>query len=101
MYDVYDFSDMSWINPPQKIEMMKFVKKLVEAIKGNIFWVKMLRCDNAGEDMDNLRELCRKEGNGLEYNAPGMPIQNGKTNRNIFLIWKRAMTLVVHDRLRK
>ena len=35
--------------------MTQFVKELIKEIKGNIFEVKVLRCDDAGYNMDKMR----------------------------------------------
>ena len=63
---------------------MQFVKKLVEVIKENILEMKIFRCDNYGDHIDNLRYICSKEEIYPEYTASETQIQNGKFERKCF-----------------
>ena len=97
-----DYSDMCWLHfAKNKSEMTKFIGKLIEEFKGKGIKVDYIRCDNAGEHMQKLKDLCRIEGIELEYTAPGSPRQNGRVEKKINLIWQRALTLMVHARLTK
>jgi hypothetical protein len=97
-----DYTDMSWLHfAKSKSEMSKFVSDLIEGFKGKGIKIDYIRCDNAGEHMHKLKDLCRKEGIELEYTAPGSPRQNGRVEKKINLIWQRALTMMVHARLTK
>jgi hypothetical protein len=97
-----DFTDMSWLHfAKSKNEMTKFIRELLQGFKGKGIKVDYIRCDNAGEHMQKLKDLCREEGIELEYTAPGTPRQNGRVEKKIHLIWQRALTLMVHARLTK
>lgn len=97
-----DYSDMCWLHfAKSKNEMTKFVAMLIEQFKGKGIKIEYIRCDNAGEHMQKLKDLCRVEGIELEYTAPGSPRQNGRVEKKINLIWQRALTSMVHARLTK
>jgi hypothetical protein len=84
-----------------KNEMCKFVINLIEGFKGKGIKVEYIRCDNAGEHISKLKNLCRAEGIKLEYTAPGSPRQNGRVEKKIIRIWQRAFTMMAHARLTK
>ena len=94
---VDDKSDYSWTNfSATKTHMTEFVDKLVTQIKGRGLNVLYLRCDNAGEHQTELRDLCVREGITIEYTAPYTPQQNGRAEKKIYVIWQRALTMMVH-----
>ena len=53
--------------------MSNFVEKLVTQLQGRGLKVEYIRCDNAGEHQNKLRELCDQEGITVEYTAPYTP----------------------------
>ena len=57
--------------------------------------VKIVRCDNAGENLAQQR-ACEKEGLGIsfELRAPGTPQQNGKVERKFATLYGRMRTLL-------
>ncbi len=59
---------------------VELVIKLFEAI----YVIKYLRCDNAGENLEDLSSVCTKHGIQMEYMAPNTPQQNGVAERKFF-----------------
>ncbi len=49
-----------------------------------------LRCDNAGENLDDLSHVCDKYGIIIEYTAPNTPQQNGVVERKFATIRDRS-----------
>ena len=76
----------------QVVEIAQWLKNLNDkrGIK-----VKMIRCDNAGENK-SLEEWCDKEGLGItfEYTAPGTPQQNGVVERAFVTVMGRGRTMM-------
>ena len=76
---VDDYTDYTWTYfAKTKNKMVDFVEQLVKEIKGMGCKVEYIRCDNAGEHMSKLQELCVEFGITLEYTAPNTPQQNGR-----------------------
>ena len=95
-----DKSDKTWVYfSPTKNRMVTFVEELVTTINGLGMRVKYLRCDNAGEHLQELIDYCREAGIILEYTAPNTPKQNGRVEKKIRIIWQRAMTMMNHANL--
>lgn len=72
--------------------MVKFVKLLLELMKGKNIDVIYFRCNKAGGHQGQLQDICRRKEIELEYTAPGSPCQNVKVERKIAIIWKRELT---------
>ena len=62
------------------------VTKLISAK----FKLKYLRCDNAGENLSGLQQVCNKYGIQIEYTAPNTPQQNGIVERKFVTIRDRS-----------
>ena len=93
---VDDYTDFSWVHfASSKNKMADFVTSLVKEINGLGCKVEYLRCDNAGEHMTKLIEVCTKFGVILEYTAPNSPQQNGRCEKKIHNIWQRSMVFMV------
>lgn len=58
--------------------------------------VKIIRCDNAGENLA-FEEACKREGLGLrfEYTAPGTPQQNGRVEKRFQTLYGRARAMLL------
>jgi transposase InsO family protein len=56
--------------------------------------VKMVRCDNAKEQMVSLKKMCWEHGIMVEYTAPYTPQQNGKVERQFPTDLKRANAML-------
>ena len=99
---VDDHTDYAWVYfTPRKSTLPTFIEDLLTLMTGREITIKYIRCDNAGEHMTKLREICNKNGITLEYTAPRTPQQNGRVERKITIIWKRAMAMMVHARMKK
>ena len=97
---VDDKSDKTWTYfSRNKNKMIEFVKELVQNLKGKEWRVKFIRCDNAGEHMNKLKDLCLIEGITLEYTSPNTPQQNARCEKKIHIIWQRAMAMMVNAKL--
>ena len=85
-----------------------FLKKKNEQVEAIIDWikalkarhkiqVKIIRCDNAGENKFQERESDKNElGIILEYTAPGTPQQNGMVERAFVTVMGRPRTVMNH-----
>ena len=59
--------------------------------------MKIIRCDNAGENKVLERESDKnKLGNIFEYTAPGTPQQNGVVERAFMTVMRRARAMISH-----
>jgi hypothetical protein len=89
------FSTMSWNNfMKHKSEVANVVDQFLIMCKGNNKPVKYLRCDNAGEHQEELRNICRRHGVTLEYTAPYTPQQNGIVERRFATDKARAHAML-------
>ena len=60
---LYDFTYISWLHSAKRnSEMVNFVSNLIGVFKVKGIKVEYIRCENAGENMSKLRNLCQKEG---------------------------------------
>ena len=85
-----------------------FLKKKNEQVEPMIDWikalkarhriqVKIIRCDNAGENNVLERESDKNElGIIFEYTAPGTPQQNGVVERAFVTVMGRARAMMNH-----
>ena len=85
-----------------------FLKKKNEQVEPTIDWikalkarhkiqVKIIRCDNAGENKVLERESDKNElGIIFEYTAPGTPQQNGAVERALVTVMERARAMMNH-----
>ena len=64
--------------------------------------VKIIRCDNAGENRA-FEEACKQEGLGLkfEYTAPNTPQQNGRVERKFQTLYGRARAMLLGSGIKK
>jgi len=60
--------------------------------------VKFLRCDNAGENLTKLQEVCCKHNICMEYTAPTTPQQNGVVERKFVTIWDCSAAMTFNAR---
>ena len=61
--------------------------------------MKIIRCDNAGENKVLERESEKNElGISFEYTAPGTPQQNGVVERAFVTVMGRARAMMNHAR---
>jgi transposase InsO family protein len=76
------YTTMSWDKfMKAKNEVPEIVEKFIEMCKGINKSIEYIRCDNAGEHQNELRNICAKHGVKLEYTAPYTPQQNGMVER--------------------
>ena len=85
-----------------------FLKKKNEQVEPIIDWkmalnarhkiqVKIMRCDNTGENKDLERVSDKNElRNIFEYTAPGTPQQNGVVERAFVTVMGRARAMINH-----
>ena len=86
---------------PLGLKVKSFVKELIELTSGVGKKMKYLRCDNAGEHMSSLKDLCRRHGIQLEYTAPHTPQQNGVVERAFATDTRRLYAMMIQSRLNK
>ena len=70
--------------------MIVFAKETILELRGLNYPVKILRCDNAGENTAPLKQLCLEHGVRLEFTAPNTPQMNGIVERRIAVLIARA-----------
>ena len=81
--------------------MVKFVSDLLETLRGKGIKAEYLRCDNTDEHISKLINLCQKEGIELYYTPTCSPRKNDQFEEKLNLIRERAMTIMVHGKLKK
>lgn len=84
---------------PRKTEARKAFEHLVLKLKGANVAVKYLRCDNAGENLKGIGEVCRDHGIKLELTAPYTPQTNGVVERKFVTIRDRAQAIMLGAQL--
>ena len=96
------------VDEATKYKKSFFLKKKNEQVEPIIDWmkdlkarhkieVKIIRCDNAGENKVLERESDKNElGIIFEYTAPGTPQQNGVVERAFVTVMERARAMVNH-----
>ena len=57
--------------------------------------MKYLRCDNAGENVKQLREVAEKYGIEMEYTAPHTPQFNGIVERRFPVLLEKAKAMLI------
>jgi hypothetical protein len=83
----------------RKSDIKKVTNNLVLLLKGATIDVKYLRCDNAGENVKGLGEVCRDHGITLELTAPHTPQTNGVVERKFVTIRDRAQAMMLGAKL--
>jgi hypothetical protein len=84
---------------PRKTDARKVFEQLVLRLKGANITVKYLRCDNAGENLKGIGEVCRDHGIQLELTAPYTPQTNGVVERKFVTIRDRAQAMMLGAQL--
>ena len=96
------------VDEATKYKKSFFLKKKNEQVEPIIDWikalkarhkiqVKIIRCDNAGENKVLERESDKNElGIIFEYTAPGTPQQNGVVERAFVTVMGRARAMMNH-----
>ena len=99
---------MGDVDEATKYKKSFFLKKKNEQVEPIIDWikalkarhkiqVKIIRCDNAGENKVLERESDKNElGTIFEYTAPGTPQQNGVVERAFLTVMGRARAMMNH-----
>ena len=82
----------------KKNEQVEPIIDLIQALKArHEIQVKIIRCDNAGENKVLERESDKNElGIIYEYTAPGTPQQNGVVEREFVIVMGRARAMMIH-----
>jgi hypothetical protein len=84
---------------PRKSLIKQVTNDLVKLLKGASVVVKYLRCDNAGENVKGLGEVCTEHGIQLELTAPHTPQTNGVVERKFVTLRDRAQAMMLGARL--
>jgi hypothetical protein len=87
----------------KKSDQVDFLIELLKDLKAkNAKTVKLIRCDNAGENKTFQKE-CEKAGLGVqfEYTAPGTPQLNGRVERKFATLYGRVRAMLNGARLPK
>ena len=79
----------------KKSDLKKVVNRLLTTLKGAGIVVKYLRCDNAGENVKGLKEICEVNGIVLELTAPNTPQQNGVVERRFVTCRDRSQAMML------
>ena len=89
---VDEFSGKAWsFFTKTKTDISKVTDNLVSTLKASSIITKFLRCDNAGENVKGLKDVCNKHGIQIEFTAPYTPQQNGMVERKFVTIRDRSM----------
>ena len=73
----------------------KVASNLLSILKGARVITKYLRCDNAGENVKGLRELCQENGIVIELTPPNSPQYNGVVERKFVTLRDRAHAMML------
>ena len=84
---------------PNKGDMKKVTSSLINILKGAKVVVKYIRCDNGGENVSGLKDVCNDYGITLEMTAPHTPQTNGVVERKFVTIRDRAQAMMLAARL--
>ena len=97
---VDQFSGKSWSFFVKKKNLLsKIVDELLIKLFAAKYVIKYLRCDNAGENLENLSSVCTKHGIQIEYTAPNTPQQNGVVERKFVTIRDRSCAAMINAKL--
>ena len=77
-----------------KSEIGNFYESVCEWLKSKGFEMKYLRCDNAGENIKQLKEVAFKFGVELEFTAPNTPQFNGIVERRFAVLTEKAKAML-------
>jgi transposase InsO family protein len=89
------YSKMSWnIFCKAKYLVPSILGQKLHQLKALHIPVKFLRCANAGEHGDRLRQVCERHGVKIEYTAPYTPQQNGTIERQFYTDLTRANAML-------
>ena len=80
----------------KKSEIPQMAEALLDKLIAQGYKVKFLRCDNAGENGNKLKQICEKRGIKMEYTAPNTPQQNGIVERRFVTDRERAHAMMLH-----
>jgi Reverse transcriptase (RNA-dependent DNA polymerase)/gag-polypeptide of LTR copia-type/Zinc knuckle len=78
-----------------KNEAKKVTATLLTLLKGARVTTKYLRCDNAGENIKGIKELCEENGIQIELTPPHSPQFNGVVERKFVTIRDRAQAMML------
>ena len=79
----------------RKSEIAKFVEGILGKMKTFGHKVKLIRCDNAGENNKQLRLLAEQHEIVMEFTAPHTPQQNGVAERAIAVVKEMALAMMI------
>jgi hypothetical protein len=82
-----------------KSEAKKATETLLQLLKGAKVVTKYLRCDNAGENVKGLKELCNEYGIQIELTPPNSPQFNGVVERKFVTLRDRAQAMMLGARM--
>ena len=93
---VDDFTRKAWsFFVKNKKESKRVLEELLTLLKGARVTTKYLRCDNAGENIKRLKQVCDTNGIQLELTAPHTPQMNGVVERKFVTIRDRAQSMML------
>jgi hypothetical protein len=79
----------------RKDELSNSVVSLIQELRNNIIFVKILRLDDAGENYA-LEKACKHEKLCIkfEYSGPGTPQRNGKVEQNFQTLYGKIRAML-------
>ena len=89
------YSGASFVNfGTTKDKIMSWFMTIVDYMRSIGTPIKCVRADNAGKNVNALKELCNKTGIKLKLTPPGTPQMNGKVEqRQKVLVGKRLASI--------
>jgi transposase InsO family protein len=82
-----------------KSEAKKATEMLLQLLKGAKVVTKYIRCDNAGENVKGIKELCNTYGIQIELTPPNSPQFNGVVERKFVTLRDRAQAMMLGARM--
>ena len=88
---VDQYSGKAWsFFAKKKNQLSPILDDHVTKLISSKFKLKYLRCNNAGENLSGLQQVCNKYGIQIEYTAPNTPQQNGIVEQKFVTIRDRS-----------
>ena len=77
-----------------KVEVRDKLVLLIAQARRLDLVVKIIRCDNSGENTEHLEEIARENGIQMEYTSPYTPQMNGVVERRIAVLKTRSQAML-------
>jgi transposase InsO family protein len=77
-----------------KDEIRGKISQLISQVKVFKHEIKIIRCDNAGENVRHIQDIARENGLLMEFTSPYTPQMNGVAERRIAVLKLRSQAML-------